>query len=58
MEPGKRRIRRPTCATRDPGWGLRVLEDVASLATGSGFGPPSIEPMPANNLLVVFRRLA
>ena len=43
--------------TRNPAWGLRELEVVASLAAGAGFGPPVIDPMPANNLLVLFRRL-
>ena len=41
---------------RDPAWGLRRVEDVAALAAAAGFGPPSIEAMPANNLLVLFRR--
>lgn len=42
---------------RDPAWGVRQLEDVASLAAAAGFGPPEVTPMPANNLLVTFRRL-
>ena len=41
---------------RDPAWGLRALEDVAALAARSGFGAPSVTPMPANNLVVTFRR--
>lgn len=41
---------------RDPEWGLREVEAVAEAATG--FAPPSIIPMPADNLLLVFRRLA
>ena len=41
---------------RDPAWGLRTLEDVAALAARSGFGAPSVTPMPANNLVVTFRR--
>ena len=41
---------------RDPAWGLRQLEDVAAEAASAGFGPPAITDMPANNLLVVFRR--
>jgi SAM-dependent methyltransferase len=40
---------------RDPAWGLRRLEDVAA-AAAAGFGPPAVTPMPANNLVVVFRR--
>ncbi len=41
---------------RDPAWGLRRLEDVAALAAAQGFGAPAVTPMPANNLVVVFRR--
>ena len=45
---------------RDPGsgsgWGLRRLEDLVTLA--AAFAPPEITPMPANNLVVVFRREA
>ena len=41
---------------RDPAWGLRRLEDVAEVAATAGFGAPSVTPMPANNLLVAFRR--
>ena len=41
---------------RDPEWGLRGLEDVAALAARSGFAAPSVTPMPANNLVVTFRR--
>lgn len=41
---------------RDPEWGLRRLEDVAALAARSGFAPPAVTPMPANNLVVTFRR--
>ena len=40
---------------RDPAWGLRVLEDVAARAAAHGFSAPTVEPMPANNLLVVFK---
>jgi SAM-dependent methyltransferase len=39
---------------RDPAWGVRDLEAVAEAA--KGFSPPEIIPMPANNLVVVFRR--
>ena len=42
---------------RDPAWGLRRVEDVAALAACAGFGPPAIHDMPANNLLLRFRRL-
>lgn len=37
-------------------WGVRNLEDVAALAAAAGFGPATIEEMPANNLSVLFRR--
>ncbi|MDB5374342.1 MAG: hypothetical protein JWP04_2984 [Belnapia sp.] len=43
---------------RDPAWGIRDLEAVAEAAAAAGFGRPAVEPMPANNLVVVFRRLA
>ncbi len=42
--------------SRDPEWGLRVLEDVAAAA--QGFGPPAVIEMPARNVMVVFRRSA
>ena len=41
---------------RDPAWGVRDLEAVADAAREHGFGPPGVTGMPANNLLVVFRR--
>jgi hypothetical protein len=41
---------------RDPSWGLRRLEDVAAEAAQAGFGAPAVTEMPANNLLVAFRR--
>ena len=41
---------------RNPAWGLRDLEEVASSAGKNGFGPPQIVEMPANNLSLVFRR--
>ena len=37
-------------------WGIRDLEAVATLAGTTGFGPPEIERMPANNLSVIFRQ--
>lgn len=43
---------------RDPEWGVRAVEDVASLAADRGFSPPEIVEMPANNLSLVFRCLA
>ncbi len=44
--------------SRDPAWGVRGIEDVTALAVAAGFAPPLIEEMPANNLSLVFRRLA
>ena len=41
---------------RNPAWGIRDLETVAALAATTGFGPPEITAMPANNLSVIFRR--
>ncbi len=41
---------------RDPAWGVRDLEAVASLAAAAGFAAPAVTELPANNLLVVFRR--
>lgn len=41
---------------RNRDWGIRLLEDVEALAAAQGFGRPAIMPMPANNLLVAFRR--
>ncbi len=41
---------------RDPAWGLRAVGDVAALAGSAGFGPPEVIGMPANNLVVLFRR--
>jgi len=41
---------------RNPEWGVRDLEAVADLVTAAGFEAPSITPMPANNLSVLFRR--
>lgn len=42
--------------SRNPAWGLRVLEDVAELAATHGFTLARVAEMPANNLTVVFRR--
>lgn len=41
---------------RDPAWGLRRLEEVAQEAARHGWGRPVVTEMPANNLLVGFRR--
>jgi hypothetical protein len=42
----------------NPEWGVRDLEAVAELAGDAGFSEPAVEAMPANNLSLVFRRLA
>jgi SAM-dependent methyltransferase len=39
-----------------PGWGVRNLEDVADTAAMEGFELEEVCPMPANNLIVVFRK--
>ncbi|MFC0408045.1 DUF938 domain-containing protein [Roseomonas elaeocarpi] len=44
--------------TRDPRWGLRELEAVAEAASGYDLRLDTVEEMPANNLLVVFRRFS
>jgi hypothetical protein len=41
---------------QNPRWGVRDLEAVADLAATQGFAGPVIEPMPANNLSLVFRK--
>ncbi len=41
---------------RNAAWGVRDLEAVTELAAASGFAPPIVEAMPANNLSVIFRR--
>jgi SAM-dependent methyltransferase len=43
---------------RNPDWGVRAVEDVAALAAAAGFSAPEIEAMPANNLSLIFRRIA
>lgn len=43
--------------SRDPGWGVRCLEsELAPEATAAGFRRDRIVAMPANNLLVVWRK--
>lgn len=42
--------------SRNPAWGIRLLEDVASAAKQFGLAITSVVEMPANNLGVVFRR--
>src|SRR5271170_5329753 len=41
---------------RNPTWGLRDLDAVATIAQSVGFSVPTVTEMPANNLSVVFRR--
>lgn len=41
---------------RDPRWGLRLLEDVNALAGHHGLVCERFDPMPANNLVVIYRR--
>jgi hypothetical protein len=41
---------------RDPDWGLRRVEDFAAAATASGFELEDTSAMPANNLMLLFKR--
>jgi hypothetical protein len=41
---------------QNPAWGIRDLEAVIALAIDLGFAAGVLEPMPANNLSVMFRR--
>ncbi|MBC5765601.1 DUF938 domain-containing protein [Ramlibacter albus] len=41
---------------RDPSWGIRQLDDVAAQAARNGLALTRRQPMPANNLLLVFER--
>jgi SAM-dependent methyltransferase len=56
MEPGNAAFD-ADLRSRDPAWGLREVETVSALAAGFDFGSPSIAAMPANNLMLLFRRL-
>lgn len=40
----------------NPKWGVRNLEDLCAYSEPLGFGPPRITEMPANNLLVSFKK--
>ncbi len=42
---------------RNAAWGIRALEDVAREAQGAGLCLHTRVPMPANNLLLVFKRM-
>jgi len=41
---------------RDPGWGIRDLEEVAEIAGHNSFSHEKTIEMPANNLVVIFRQ--
>ena len=41
---------------RNPQWGLRGVEDFAQSASGKGLDLAEIRQMPANNLMLLFRR--
>jgi SAM-dependent methyltransferase len=41
---------------QNPEWGVRDLEALQALAAGNGFAEPEIIEMPANNLVLIFRR--
>ena len=43
---------------QNPNWGVRDLEAVAELAEQHRFARPLIDEMPANNLSVIFHRVA
>jgi SAM-dependent methyltransferase len=55
--PSNEAFDREFLKARNPAWGVRDLEAVASLAAEHGFAAPGIVEMPANNLSVLFRRL-
>lgn len=42
---------------RNPAWGIRRREWLDELAATHGFAPHRREPMPANNLMLVYRRI-
>ena len=41
---------------RDPAWGLRRVEDFAAAAEPRGFALDQVQPMPANNLMMLWRK--
>ena len=41
---------------RNPEWGLRRVEDIAELANDYGLGLEEVRTMPANNLMLLFRK--
>lgn len=42
---------------RDPAWGLREVAAVEALGADNGFAAPELVEMPANNLMLLFRRV-
>jgi hypothetical protein len=44
--------------SRNPLWGVRDLEAVSALASNAGFLAPEVVQMPANNLMLVFRKIS
>jgi hypothetical protein len=43
--------------SRDPRWGIREVQDIDKLAQSAGFQRTKRYPMPANNLMLVYRRI-
>ncbi len=41
---------------RDPAWGLRHVDDFAAAAEPRGFALAQVRPMPANNLMMLWRK--
>jgi SAM-dependent methyltransferase len=41
---------------RNPAWGLRRYEEFAAAAAALGFAGEAVRPMPANNLMLLFRK--
>jgi SAM-dependent methyltransferase len=56
MEPGNAAFD-ADLRDRNPEWGVREIEEVARVAADSGFGAAIIVPMPANNHMLLFRRV-
>lgn len=46
-----------TLRQQDPAWGIRDLDDVSALTASQGFSGPAVTAMPANNRMVLFRKL-
>jgi len=45
-----------TLRAENPDWGVRDVSDLNGLARSSGLTEAEISPMPANNLVLAFRR--